>query len=212
MNEKIIEALNWRYATKKFDSTKKISSKDWDTIEEAIRLTASSYGLQPWKFVVITNDKIKSELQAISYNQQQVSTCSHFLLMTAMKSIDETYINSFISDISETRGVTEEALQGYKKVMMGDVGSRPNENVEAWAKNQCYIAMGQALTAAALLGVDTCAMEGIVKPAYDKYFELEDTNYTSCMAIAFGYRSGDDETQKAKKVRFSSEELFAYRD
>ncbi len=211
MNKKIIDALNWRYASKSFDHTKKIQEQDWDTIEESIRLTASSYGLQPWKFIVVTNDKMKVDLEAMSYNQKQVSTCSHFILMTAMKSMDETYIDSYINDIAETRDIEVESLEGYKKVMMSTIGSMPDEKAEVWAKNQCYIAMGQALSTAALIGVDACPMEGIVKPEFDKYFELEDTNYTSCMAIAFGYRSPEDKTQFAKKVRFTSEEMFTYR-
>jgi len=208
--EKLVESLNWRYAAKKFDLSKKITKEQWSFLEESLRLSASSYGLQPWKFIVIEDQKIKDDLKPLSYNQQQINTCSHLVVFTGLKTIDEAYITYFVEEMANQRKMPLEALNAYKSVMIGDLCSRTDDAVKAWSKNQCYIAMGQLLVAAAVARVDACPMEGIVAKEYDKYLKLEDTNYTTFAAVSLGFRASDDELNGMAKVRFSPDKVFKY--
>ncbi|MFZ4403685.1 MAG: NAD(P)H-dependent oxidoreductase [Pseudobdellovibrionaceae bacterium] len=203
------EALNWRYAVKKFDATKKIPAADWSQLEEALRLTASSYGLQPWKFLVVQNKDILKKLTPLSWNQTQVEDSSHFVVLTYKKKMDEDHINKFIQKTAQVRGVEASTMDGYKGMMIGDLVKGPRAaHIDTWAKQQVYIAMGQVLTAAALLSVDTCPMEGLDPAGYDKVLNLEGSGYNTVAAIAFGYRHADDKYQHAKKVRFDKADVI----
>ncbi len=197
--ENVMEALNWRYAVKKFDPSKKISERDWTVLEESLRLSASSFGLQPWKFIIITNDDLKKQLKPHSWGQTQIEDCSHLVVMTHLKKMDENYIDKHIRNVSLVRGMAPAQLEGYKQSMVGAIIDGPVGKVlEPWTARQTYIAMGTFLLTAAFLQVDTCPMEGIDPAKYDELLGLANTSYKTVAVIATGYRSADDNYQKLK--------------
>lgn len=208
-NANLIEMLKWRYAVKKFDPAKKISAHDWKTLEEALVLTPSSYGLQPWKFIVIEDKETRERLTPLSWNQSQVKDCSHFVVFAAKTQMDESYISNFISEVATERGVETTKLDGYKKGIMGDLLKGPRSKIiHEWATRQVYIALGNLMTCAAVLGIDTCPMEGIDPPKYDEVLGLKDSEYLTCVACAVGYRSAEDKYSATKKFRFSPEKVL----
>lgn len=210
--ESLLQQLNWRYATKKFDPAKKISAADWATIEKALVLTPSSYGLQPWKFIVVTDPALKAKLRPASWNQSQVEDCSHLVVFTAKADITEADVDRFVARIAEVRGVSTESLAGYKGYMVGDLVKGPRHAViQEWAARQTYIAMGNLLTSAALLGVDACPFEGIEPAKYDEILGLQGTGYTTISACPLGYRADDDKYAATPKVRFEAKDVVEHR-
>jgi nitroreductase len=208
LNSHLIEALNWRYAVKKFDPTKKISDEDWATLTESLRLTPSSYGLQPWKFIVVKTPELRAQLKAQSWNQSQVEDASHYVVITYKEKMDSAHIEKYLKSISEQRGVPLESLKGFGEVMMGDLVTGPRASViDHWAQRQSYIAMGFLILTAALLKIDSCPMEGLIPTEYDKLLGLEGTGYKTVAAVALGYRHPDDRYQQSKKVRFPANEV-----
>jgi nitroreductase len=200
----LLTQLNWRYAVKRFDPTRTIDDATWQAIEQAMILTPSSYGLQPWKFVVVTDKAIKAQLPAISWNQKQPEDCSHMVVLAAKESMDSAYVDTFMQSVVTTRGLPEDAMSGYRKVLVSTI-----EKMEShldWNARQVYIALGQLLMAAAMLGVDTCPMEGIVSTEYDKVLGLSGSGYTTIVACAVGYRHPEDKV--AKKVRFEPSNII----
>jgi len=207
-HSELIKALNWRYAVKKFDATKKIPTQDWSTLTQAITLTASSYGLQPWKFIDVRNPEVRKQLTPYAYNQTQVQDASHFLVLTHLRHVEERHIEKFVKFTAQLRGVPVESTAAYAKVMIGDLVNGPRAKViEQWASRQVYIAMGNALTSAALLGIDSCPMEGLDPAGFDKVLNLESSEYKTVAAIAFGYRSEQDGFSKFKKSRYDVSEV-----
>ncbi|PZV18497.1 MAG: NAD(P)H-dependent oxidoreductase [Leptolyngbya sp.] len=205
----LLERLNWRYATKKFDATKTIPTDVWAALEESLVLTPSSYGLQPWKFLVVTNSDLKARLQPLSWNQAQVGDCSHFVVFTIKKNLTPEHVDHFVARTAEVRHAEPDSLAGYRKVMVSDVvyGQR-SLTVNEWATRQTYIALGNFMTCAALLGVDTCPMEGIEPANYDTVLELPEKGYATVVACAAGYRSEDDKYATLAKVRFAKSEVI----
>jgi nitroreductase len=210
--ESLLQQLNWRYATKKFDPAKKISAADWAVIEEALVLTPSSYGLQPWKFIVVTDPALKAKLRPASWNQSQVEDCSHLVVLTAKQDITEADVDRFVARIAEVRGVAIDSLAGYKGYMVGDLvkGAR-HAVIQEWAARQTYIALGNLMTSAALLGVDACPFEGIEPAKYDEILGLKGTGYTTISACPLGYRSADDKYAATPKVRFEAKDVVEHR-
>lgn len=210
-NEAILEKLNWRYATKKFDAHKKISEADWKTLEESLRLAPSSYGLQPWQFLIIQNSELRDKLTPATYNQTQVKDCSHYVVMTYKKKMDEKHIQKFIESNAEIRNTSVEQLAGFKDMMVGDLVKGPRSAViAAWAQRQCYIAMGFLMETAALLSIDACPIEGFDSGAYDKILNLETSEFGAVACVALGYRHAEDNYQFAKKVRFPSKDVVKF--
>ena len=210
--ESLLQQLNWRYATKKFDSTKKISATDWAVLEQALILTASSYGLQPWKFIVVTDPALKAKLRPASWNQSQVEDCSHLVVFAAQQDITEADVDRFVARIAEVRGATIESLAGYKGFMMGDLVNGPRHAIiQEWAARQTYIAMGNLLTSAAVLGIDTCPFEGIEPAKYDDILGLKGSGYATVAACPLGYRAADDKYASAPKVRFEAKDVIDHR-
>jgi len=208
-NEQILNQLNWRYAVKKFDVTRKVSPTDWHVLEESLRLAPSSYGLQPWKFLVVQNPEIRKKLREASWNQSQVEDCSHYVVLTTRTEMKETDIQRHIDHIAKVRGITPVSLDGFKNGMIGDVVKGPRAQViKAWAQRQSYIAMGFLMETAAMMKIDTCPLEGLDASAYDRILNLEGTDYATIAAIAVGYRHPEDKTQHNKKVRFDSADVF----
>ncbi|MCA9126829.1 MAG: NAD(P)H-dependent oxidoreductase [Planctomycetales bacterium] len=205
LHSTLIESLRWRYATKRFDASKKIDAETWQQLQSSLVLTPSSYGLQPWKFLVITDEAVKSQLPAISWNQLQPKDCSHMVVFAARKTVDEEYINRFIQTVVSTRELPADAMNGYRDILVATTAKM--ESHLDWNSRQVYIALGQFMMAAALLQVDTCPMEGILPEKYDALLGLTDTEYTTVVACAAGYRHEADQQAAAKKVRFSDNEL-----
>ncbi len=200
-NESLMAQLNWRYATKSFDPAKKISPADWATLEQSLILTPSSFGLQPWKFFVITDPAVKTRLPAMSWDQPQVRDCSHLVVFTVRKVLDEAFVDQFLARTAEVRSLPVAALNGYKQMIMGSVNGSVGHH-ETWNARQAYIALGQLMTSAAMLGIDACPMEGIIKPEYEKLLETDKQGLAVVCACAVGYRSANDKYAHAPKVRF----------
>ena len=208
----LIQQLNWRYATKKFDPSKKLSPADWAVLEESLILTASSYGLQPWKFIIVTDPALKTALRPASWNQAQVEDCSHLVVFAAKQDITEADVDRFVARIAAVRGVTPESLAGYRGYMVGDLVKGPRHAViKEWAARQTYIAMGNLLTSAALLGIDACPFEGIEPEKYDEILGLAGTGYATVAACPVGFRAVDDKYASVPKVRFAPEDVIIHR-
>jgi nitroreductase len=206
INVDLIKQLNWRYATKKFDTTKKIDSDTFAILEQAVRLSASSYGLQPWKFVVVTDPAVKKELPAVSYNQPQPADCSHLVVISRVTSLDEAFLDKYVELTAEIRSLSDEKKQAFKGMMAGFIKNTPEAEKAIWSAKQCYIALGFLLGAAAMLGVDAGPMEGFDKEAYDKILDLPAKGCRSVVICALGYRSEGDAYAKVPKVRFPASE------
>ena len=208
----LIHQLEWRYATKQFDATRKIEPETWKTLEDALVLTPSSYGLQPYKFIVVTDPGLRAKLRPASWGQSQIEDASHLVVFTIKKSMGENHISHFLDRVAEVRDVSKDSLEGYKGFMMGDLVNGPRAAIiDQWAARQAYIALGNFMTSAALLGVDTCPMEGIDPAQYDTILGLEADGYATVCVCAAGYRSPDDKYAKLKKVRFPELELIQVR-
>jgi len=204
----LLANLRWRYATKVFDSNKAIAPDIWKALEEVLILTPSSYGLQPWKFIVITDKEMKAKLRPHSWNQSQVVDCSHYVVFASLTRIGEAEIDKFLARASEVRGVPVDSFKTYRGMMVGDVVQGPRGKItNEWAARQAYIALGNFMTAAALLQVDACPMEGFVPAEYDKILGLEARGLTAAVCCAAGYRSADDKYASLAKVRFSADEV-----
>ncbi len=207
----LLAALNWRYATKKFDAAKKIPGDVWAALEQSMVLAPSSFGLQPWKFLVITDAAVKAKLTPISWNQTQAVESSHFVVFTVRKGLDAAYVEHYFDRVSEVSGAPKSAFDGYKKMMLGSVEqARAAGTIDVWQTNQVYIALGQFMASAALLGVDACPMEGIDREKYDEVLGLKGTEFATVVACAAGYRASDDKHASDKKVRFKASEVVAH--
>jgi nitroreductase len=205
----VLHALRWRYATKKFDAAKKIPTETWAALEEVLVLTPSSMGMQPWKFIVVTDSAMKARLQPAAHNQAQVVDCSHFVVFAVRKNLDDAHIDRLFARISEVHGVPAESLAGYRKSGTSLIERARNEGrLDTWQTHQLYIALGNFMTSAAILGVDTCPMEGIEPPQFDEILGLAGTPYSTVVACAAGYRHPDDKSAARKKVRFKPEDVI----
>lgn len=210
-NEDILKQLNWRYAVKRFDATQKISDADWEVLEQSLLLTPSSYGLQPWKFLVVQTPEIRKKLREASWKQSQVEDCSHFVVFTTRNEIAESDVQRHIDRIAQVRGVGLDSLAGFKKGMINDVVLGPRKEViKAWAHRQSYIAMGFLMETAALMKIDSCPLEGLEPHTYDQILSLENSGYLTVAAVALGYRHSEDKTQMNKKVRFEKDEVIQF--
>jgi nitroreductase len=210
--QSLLDALRWRYAVKLFDSGRLIPNDIWDSLESALQLTASSYGMQTWKFIVVQNPELRKQLQAASWNQSQVTSCSHFVVFAHHPEVVEADIKRFLDAFSAARSIPRENLERYGQVIAGDILRGPRSaKIHEWTARQCYIALGNFMTSAALLGIDTCPMEGLDPARYDKILGLENTRFRTVVACAAGYRSPDDKSASAAKMRYPKNELFERR-
>lgn len=204
----LLDSLNWRYATKVFDSGQKIPNATWNAIEDSLILTPSSFGLQPWRFEVITESDLKTQLLPHSWNQPQTIDCSHLVVFAAHVSPGLEEIDAFLKHAAEKRNVELSSLDGYRQMMNGFIEKMDDAELLAWAKNQTYIALGQLMTSAAVLRIDACPMEGIIQKEYDSILGLREKGFTTTVACAMGYRSTEDKHAELAKVRFQKEELL----
>jgi nitroreductase len=207
----LLDALQWRYATKVFDATKKIPAEVWQTLEHALVLTPTSYGLQPYKFLVIKNPARRAELLPHSWNQKQVVDASHFVVFTARTKVTEADVNKLVKLTSDIRKVPAESLNFYRDMMLGDVVNGPRGKIaHEWAARQAYIALGNLMTCAAVLGVDACPMEGLNPAEYDRVLGLNGSGYATVVACALGYRAASDKYASLPKVRYELNDLVQW--
>lgn len=206
----IIEKLNWRYATKQFDASKKLSQGQLNTLLEAARLTASSYGLQPYHIFVIEDKDVREKLKAASYGQSQITDASQLIVLANNPTFDETLVNNYLDQVVEVRGVSKKDLEGYEQMMKGALLGLPDDVKNNWTAKQAYIVLGNLLTVAAEMGIDACPMEGFDKAQYDEILGLKTKNLTSAVVLTVGFRSADDQTQNYPKVRYSKDKLITH--
>jgi len=202
------ENAKWRYATKKFDATKKVSEGDLNTLKEAIRLSASSFGLQLYKVIIVDNSELRAKLLPASWGQTQIVDASHLIVFANQTAVTDADVDGYIKNVSETRNVPVEALTGYADFMKGSLGSMPDDAKVTWTAKQTYIALGNLLNAAAELKIDVTPMEGFVPAQYNEILGLDKLNLNASIVAAVGYRHEEDATQHQAKVRKSNEELF----
>ncbi|WP_343487815.1 NAD(P)H-dependent oxidoreductase [Allomuricauda sp. d1] len=205
----VLETRNWRYATKKFDPNKIVSQGDLDTLLEATRLSASSYGLQPYKIFVVSDLELKKKLRPVSWNQSQVEDASHLIIFVNERNFGEELIDEYIEKVEEIRGVPEAQLKTYSDFMKSKLMDLPQHSKNNWTARQVCIALGNLMQAAAELKIDTCPMEGFEVEKYNQILGLND-NLSVSVVLPIGYRSQEDETQHYPKVRKTKEELFTY--
>ena len=203
-----LENQNWRYATKKFDSTKKISTEDLNSLKEAIRLSSSSYGLQPYKIFIVENPELRAKIQPAAWGQSQIVDASHLIVFANRKTINEAEVDAFFDNISQTREIPLEALSGYQGFMKGKINELSADEQNTWNSKQTYLALGNLLNAAAELKIDVTPMEGFSPSAVNEILGLDALGLNASLIATVGYRSEEDATQHQKKVRKSNEELF----
>lgn len=206
----IIESLKWRYATKKFDATKKISKEALETLLEGVQLSASSYGLQPYQIFVIEDSEIREKLKSAAWNQTQLTDASQVVVFANHKSLDEAYVDNYIKNIAETRDMKVEDLQGMADMIKNSTLQMPAEMQNEWAQKQCYLALGFLLNTAAELKIDVCPMEGFSAEEFDTILGLQEKGLHTAVIACIGYRSEEDKYQHAAKVRKSTEDLFNF--
>ncbi len=206
----LLDALNFRYATKAFDPSRKIPAETFAAIKASLALTPSSFGLQPWKFLVVDSPDLREKLRAASWGQPQLTDASHLVVLTARTDLSQADIDSWITRLSEVQGTPAEALVGLSGVISSFAGAMDAPMKQAWNTRQVYIALGQLMTSAAVLGIDSCPLEGISPADYDEILGLKGSGYATAVACALGYRSADDKYAAMPKARFSEETLISH--
>lgn len=201
--------MKWRYATKKMNG-QKVEAEKVEEILEAIHLTASSYGFQPYNVLVITDQEVKNKLVPASYNQSQIADCSHLIVFAAWKTFDPAKVDALVADIATKRGIPAESLNEYKAMMVNSLSSRTEAEFTAWTSKQTYIALGTALVAAAVAKVDATPMEGFVPAKYNEILGLDEQGLTATLVLPLGYRHESDWLAKVAKVRRDKELFFRY--
>lgn len=203
-----IDQLNWRYAAKRMIADKAIPQEKLDNIVEAIRLAATSYGLQPYNLIVVTDKEQLQQIQPLAYNQPQIGEASALIVFATWDKITQEKIDNFFTLISSERGIPAEELAGYKAMVEGSMLSMDDTTASAWMARQAYIGLGTGLAAAAIAEVDTCPMEGFTTTALDEYLGLPAKGLKSVAVLAVGYRDeANDPTSKMKKVRIPMNEF-----
>lgn len=204
----ILSKLNTRYATKIFDPTKKVSEADMDKLLEAIRLSASSFGLQPYKVLVVEDPAIRAELRKAAWDQSQITDASALLVFAAKYETNAVMVDEFVDLVSNTRNIPKDALSGYSDMMKGSIQSQSPEQIETWVSKQAYIALGFGLVSAAVLDIDACPMEGFSPADFDRILDINKLGLKSKVILAVGYRSEEDKYQHLAKVRQKKEDFI----
>ena len=206
----IIDSLNWRYATKTFDASKKLTDEQVNTLIEATILSASSFGLQPWKIIVVKDAGLREQIKNNAWGQTQITDASHLLVLAVNKNVNDTYVDNFIDLVSTTRVVDKVNLEGYSQMMKGTINGKSQVGASAvteWSIRQVYIALGTLLAAAATEKIDSCPMEGFNNKKADEILGLESLGLESVLLCPIGYRSETDQTASYKKVRFPKDQI-----
>ena len=203
-----LEDQNWRYATKKFDATRKVSESDIKILKEAIRLAASSYGLQPYKVIFVETETLRSQLQPAAWGQSQITDASHLVVFANITDFGNQQIDAVIENLTKTRGLPADALNGYGDFIKSKISTLPVETRNTWTSKQTYLALGNLLNAAASLKIDVTPMEGFEPEQFNAILGLDKLGLNASLVATIGYRSAEDATQHYAKVRKSDEELF----
>lgn len=203
-----VKALKWRYATKKFDSEKLLPAEKVDILKKAFNLTATSYGLQPLKLLVIQNKELQNNLMGASYGQKQIGTASHVLVICIEKEIGKSFIENYFKYVKDIRNTPDDILHPFRESLIGDFEKKPLDEIRIWATHQAYLVLGTLLTVCAVEEIDSCPMEGFEPEKYDAILKLEKYNLRSVLVLPVGYRSQDDFFAELKKVRRPLEETI----
>ena len=197
----IVESLKWRYATKKFDSNKYLSDEKIEAVKQSFCLTPTSYGLEPVKMLIIRDKVLQQKLVKHSYNQEQIAQASDLIVFCAIKSIDEAYIIDYFNRVKEMRGTPDTILKPFRDFLISDFGNKTQDQIDNWAVNQVYIALGNLMTVCAAEEIDACPIEGFIPSEYDKILNLSEQGLKSVLVMPIGYRAKDDMFADLKKVR-----------
>lgn len=209
----ILQPLNWRYATKKFDASKKIPNDTWHALEQSLVLAPSSFGLQPWKFFVIRNLDLRKQLQAAAWGQSQVVDASHLVVFAIKQGVNAGDVDPYLDRMAEVRQTSRDNLQGLEDMIKGFLKEPPFPfDPDAWSARQIYIALGFFLYSAAMLGVDACPMEGFVPAQVDEILGLPEQGYSAVVLCMAGYRADDDKYADIAKVRYETGDVVEYVD
>lgn len=207
----LLAALHFRYATKQFDPERKIAAETWEVLEQALVLAPSSFGLQPWKFIVINDPELRARLRQHSWNQSQITDAARLVVFTTRTDMTEPDVDRFMNRLAAVQERDPATLDGYRNIVVSFAAAMNREARHAWNARQTYIALGQFMTSAAMVGVDTCPIEGFDPAGYDEVLELDGSGYTTSVACAAGYRSATDKYAATPKARFPLEELIEHR-
>lgn len=211
--EQIIQKLNWRYATKKFNAERKISSEDWQALEQSLVLSPSSFGQQPWKFYVIRNPQLRQKLQQHAWDQPQIVDASHLLVLAIKKNVNSDDVDRYIERVMEVRQMPKDKLAGMENAIKGFLQDPPFPlEPDDWSTRQVYLALGFLVYSAALLEIDACPMEGFKPAKFDEILGLADKGYASRVLCTLGYRSPEDKLAEMAKVRYETESVVEYID
>lgn len=202
-----IERLNWRYATKKYDDSKKVDAKVLADIVEATRLAPSSFGLMPFRVIHVVDKDVRVKLQEKAFGQDPFVSASELYVFVVPTNLDQRWVDTYFQEVMRVRGLTEEMVQQYKQMVSGFVAGKNQSELTAWAAKQAYISLGFMLSAAAEYSVDSTPMEGFDAAGFDEVLGLAEMNMTSVVSCAIGYRSADDSSAAYKKVRFPMSEF-----
>jgi nitroreductase/dihydropteridine reductase len=205
---KFIENLKWRYATKKFDSSKKVSRQNIDYIKEAVQLSASSYGLQPYKILEIKNPELREELKPLSWNQSQVTDASHLFVYCNYKTLSDNDVDDLIKLKSDMNNIPIAKISGYGDFVKGKLKEKSETEMFHWTAKQTYIALSNAMNACAELQIDCTPMEGFENHDYNQKLRLTEKGLNACVVLGIGYRDNEDASQNSKKVRKSIDTIF----
>jgi nitroreductase len=210
--DQLIQRLRWRYAVKQFDPSRQIPAATWDALTDSLVLAPSSFGLQPWKFLVVDTPALRQELKAASWNQSQITDASKLVVLLGKRTMTEADVDRFLASTSTARNQPLEALGGYRKMLVHFIQAGwAAKDLAAWNTRQVYLALGQLLTSAAMLGVDACPMEGIDMAAYDRILGLGESPFQTLCACTLGYRAANDKYATAPKVRYAKSEIVETR-
>ena len=211
--DKVLEQLYWRYAVKKFDPEQKITDSVWKVLEQSLVLAPSSFGLQPWKFFVVSNSEIREQLLPHSWGQRQVVDASHLIVLAIKKDMDDGDVDRYVKRMAEVEQVPIKNLEKFGGMVKGFINKPPYPfEKNDWSTRQTYIALGFLMTCAAMLEIDTCPMEGFVPSKYNEILGLSEQGYSAVVVCPVGYRAEDDKYAEKPKVRFPTEEVVQYID
>ncbi len=205
---KLIENLKWRYATKKFDSSKKISPENLEKLKEAIQLSVSAYGLQLYKVIIIENTSLREKLKSVSWGQDQITEASHLVVFCNYTNVKDAHVDDFLNMTAKSQDIEVKNLSGYGDFMKGKISEMTKSESFNWTFRQTYLALGNLLNACAELKIDACPMEGFEPEKYNDILGLSRQGLNAAVIATIGYRSNEDHTQNRPKVRKSSNELF----
>ncbi|MFT5103899.1 MAG: nitroreductase/dihydropteridine reductase [Candidatus Latescibacterota bacterium] len=201
----IIQSLKWRYATKKFDPSKVLSEEKLEVLKKAFDLTATSYGLQPIKLVVVSNSEVKKQLVPMTMGQEQVANASHVLILCIENKLDAGYIKEYFKKVEIARSTPRHILEPFESFIVNEFAEKTKAELDVWMSKQAYLALGNLLTICAIEGIDSCPMEGFDPQKYDEFLKLTEKGLTSVLVLPVGYRSKDDVSASLMKVRRGTE-------